>query len=144
MAFVVSHSWWQERTVLHCVSDGPVVDMEFTSVNTDTLALGAMGTPSEFDRRKKKKWVLLSVFCYFFVVFRFRFSNLFVSQSSFIGHGQKTVNCSVRFCSWFSLFCLCVLIVPYMWSCPKKLFFFCCCVFIISSNHLKCHICHLA
>jgi len=36
-----------------CV-DGPVVDVDFSPA-TDTLALSAMGTPSEFDRRKKKK-----------------------------------------------------------------------------------------
>jgi len=35
-------------------SDGPVVDLDFTPT-TDNLGLGAMGTPSEFDRRKKKK-----------------------------------------------------------------------------------------
>ena len=35
-------------------ADGPLIDMEFTPA-TETVALGAMGTPSEFDRRKKKK-----------------------------------------------------------------------------------------
>jgi len=38
--------------------DGPtVVEPEFGP--PDTLPLGAMGTPSEFDRRKKKKLVSL-------------------------------------------------------------------------------------
>jgi len=36
------------------IPDGPVVDLDFTPTS-DTLGLGAMGTPSEFDRRKKKK-----------------------------------------------------------------------------------------
>jgi len=31
-----------------------LIDMDFTPT-ADTVALGAMGTPSEFDRRKKKK-----------------------------------------------------------------------------------------
>jgi len=35
-------------------SDGPVVDLDFTPT-TDSVGLCAMGTPSEFDRRKKKK-----------------------------------------------------------------------------------------
>jgi len=34
--------------------DGPLIDMDFTPT-ADTVALSAMGTPSEFDRRKKKK-----------------------------------------------------------------------------------------
>ena len=37
------------------VSDGPVLEPEFAPT-ADTLMLGAMGTPSEFDRRKKKKY----------------------------------------------------------------------------------------
>ena len=42
-------------------ADGPtMIDMDFTPTTpaADTVTLGAMGTPSEFDRRKKKKYVL--------------------------------------------------------------------------------------
>ena len=53
-------------------SDGPVVDLDFTPT-TDNLGLGAMGTPSEFDRRKKKKWVGFYYVFYIFLLHSFLF-----------------------------------------------------------------------